>query len=232
MFHGAPKGYAQPLYAPGTFIITPMQISTNDGSGRKSGAGGMLPRIKLPGGRTPADPSAQYSPLLECPCTTRMVINGTAGTINGNFMNGDCTRDEPLSDLLVTKNHVQQILCRRPELLQERGLLDADQVPPAFTDEVFFRFRFYFEDYAGPSKHQHLEHVEWASMAAQWLRWRLPRPLRAHRVRCRRGVGSTLGRDVQVFQSTYRPGWLASSCSETSAAWTVPRSTTPRDSSS
>merc|ERR1711907_828549 len=44
MFHGAPPGYAQPIYAPGTFVITPMQISTNDGTGRK-GAGGLLPRI-------------------------------------------------------------------------------------------------------------------------------------------------------------------------------------------
>ena len=40
-------------------------------------------------------------------------------------------------------------------------LLDADQTPPPFVDEVFFRFRFYFEDH-DPAKHQDINHVEWA----------------------------------------------------------------------
>ena len=48
----------QPIYAPGQFIMTPMQISTNDGTGRK-GAGGPLPKIKQAGGATPADPNAK-----------------------------------------------------------------------------------------------------------------------------------------------------------------------------
>ena len=106
MFHGAPPGYVQPIYAPAQFVMTPMQISTNDGTGRK-GAGGPLPKIKRAGGLTPADPAAKYSPLLECPCTTRIkkVLDRNGdGTINGAAYNGDCARAEPLSDLNATKN--------------------------------------------------------------------------------------------------------------------------------
>ena len=221
MFHGAPKGYAQPLYAPSTFIVTPMQIDTNDGSGRTSGAGGLLPKIKLPSGATPADPNAKYSPLLECPCTTRMHINGTAGTINGHPMNGDCTRNEPLSDLLATKNptcwaktYVGGLSCCH----DGDFLLDADQIPPDFVDEVFFRFRFYFEDYMA-AKHQHLEHVEWASNGCDsGCGGDCPNRCGHIEFDVVKGVGSKLGADIQVFQSTFMAGdMLATSCSETSA---------------
>ena len=140
MFHGAPSGYAQPIYAPGAFVVTPMQISTNDGTGRKGVNLDLLPKIKQQGGATPANPNAKYSPLLECPCTTRMKINGTAGTINGNFMDGDCTRKEPLSDLLATNNPT----CKASTYVGGLSccgngayLLDADQEPPALLTTYF-----------------------------------------------------------------------------------------------
>ena len=99
MFHGAPPGYAQQLWAPATFVLTPMQICTNDGTGRDA-AGGPLPRAK----RTGVPDDAKYSPLLECPCTTRHTINGSANTIDGHPFDGDCGRAEPLSDLNATSN--------------------------------------------------------------------------------------------------------------------------------
>jgi len=217
MFHGAPPGYAQPIYAPGKFVVTPMQISTNDGTGRK-GAGGPLPRIKQPEGRTPANPDAKYSPLLECPCTTRMHINGTAGTINGNFMNGDC-RAEPLSDLLSSKNptcwaktYVGGLAC-----CGDGGfLLDADQTPPDFVDETFFRFRFYYEDYQ-PEKHQALSHVEWAGNGCDSGCGACPNKCGHIEWDVVKGVGSHEGPDVAIFQSTF-PAWdmLAAKCTATS----------------
>ena len=53
MFHGAPPGYAQRLWSPATFVVTPMQISTNDGDGDPGQ--GLLPAIKRLGGATPEE---------------------------------------------------------------------------------------------------------------------------------------------------------------------------------
>ena len=100
MFHGAPSGYALPVWSPGSFVLTVMQIDTNDGSGKR---GGPLPAIKRPGGATPAPEETHYNPLLECPCTTRIVRNVSAGTIDGALYDGDC-RGEPLADLLDPRN--------------------------------------------------------------------------------------------------------------------------------
>ena len=41
-------------------------------------------------------------------------------------------------------------------------LLDADQQVPAYVDEVFFRFRFYYQD-RGAEEVRRLYHVEWAN---------------------------------------------------------------------
>jgi hypothetical protein len=134
IFHGAPRGYAQPLYSPGQFVVTPMQISSNDGTGRKGTPHNpwLLPRAKQSG--VPAH--APYAPLLECPCTTR--INRTALKVDG-----DC-RNEPLSDLWATRNptcnastYVGGLTC----CPDGHFLLDADQTPPPFVDETFFRVR-------------------------------------------------------------------------------------------
>jgi len=91
IFHGHPAGYVQTIYAPGSFVLSPMQISTNDGTGRK-GAGGPLPRIS----QQNAPPNAPYSPLLECPCTDRIVkqlgriSSLVEGTCPKALLQGDC----------------------------------------------------------------------------------------------------------------------------------------------
>ena len=74
-YHGLPKGYAQPLFAPAQMIFAPMQINLNDGSGTR-GAGPLPAASAAPAG-------ANYSGLLECPCTDRIAIDAAAGTIDG-----------------------------------------------------------------------------------------------------------------------------------------------------
>lgn len=71
-YHGLPmfsgRQTAQPIYAPETFIMSPMQINTkNPDRTRWPGVrGGPLPKAS----RAPAN--ASYSGLLECPCTSRI----------------------------------------------------------------------------------------------------------------------------------------------------------------
>lgn len=67
VYHGIPSGYGQILYSPSTFTLIPMQINTNDGTNRL-GAGGPVPKFS----RDHANLHGFYSPLLECPCTTRI----------------------------------------------------------------------------------------------------------------------------------------------------------------
>jgi len=206
IFHGAPRGYAQPLYSPGQFVVTPMQISSNDGTGRKGTPHNpwLLPRAKQSG--VPAH--APYAPLLECPCTTR--INRTALKVDG-----DC-RNEPLSDLWATRNptcnastYVGGLSC----CPDGHFLLDADQTPPPFVDETFFRFRFYFEDYDAKS-HEQIDHVEWAGNGCDsGCGGKCPNSCHHIEWDVVAGVGSSAGRDVAAFQSTFPAGhMLAAGC--------------------
>jgi hypothetical protein len=211
IFHGAPRGYGQPLYAPGQFVVTPMQISTYDGTGARSwnkDPSKLMPKIKQAGGKTPAQPDAPYGPVLECPCTDRIKKVKT---------NGDC-RAEPLSDLLVTKNptcwsdtYVGGLSCCG----DGNFLLDAAQTPPPFVDEVFFRFRFYFEDFE-PAKVQPIHHVEWAVNGCDsGCGGKCPNGCAHIEFDVVKGVGSAEGANVQVFQSTFAAGqMLASSCTQ------------------
>jgi hypothetical protein len=83
LYHGAPAGYVQTIYSPGWFVLSPMQISTNDGTGR-IGAAAPLPRFS----REYAPADAPYSPLLECPCTTRIVFNLVGSVLT--LLEGQC----------------------------------------------------------------------------------------------------------------------------------------------
>jgi len=82
-FHGYPEGYAQLLMSPTKFQIQPMQIDTHNrdyhGPGFKAG---LLPKESL------APPGANYSGLLECPCTTR--ITKTWSMTYGTLFNNTC----------------------------------------------------------------------------------------------------------------------------------------------
>jgi hypothetical protein len=69
-YHGDPGGYAQVLYSPDTFHVSPMLIDTKnrdqEGLAFKAGP---LPRSAQ------APPDASYSGLLECPCSTKLKKN-------------------------------------------------------------------------------------------------------------------------------------------------------------
>ena len=67
-YHGYPKGYAQLIYSPEAFHIAPMQIDTHNRDHDDSAfVPGPLPK------NSAAPPDAEYSGLLECPCTDRIV---------------------------------------------------------------------------------------------------------------------------------------------------------------
>lgn len=63
-YHGLPANMVQPIVSPQNFVFGPMQINTNFKAQRH---GGPVPRTSQ------APPNANYSGLLECPCTTRIV---------------------------------------------------------------------------------------------------------------------------------------------------------------
>jgi hypothetical protein len=69
-FHGYPNGYAQLLNSPKYFNIQPMQIDTRNRSPEYMNDPVFHPGI-LPV-NSAAPEQAQYSGLLECPCTTRI----------------------------------------------------------------------------------------------------------------------------------------------------------------
>lgn len=156
-YHGLPRGFVQPLHSPTSFVFNPMQINTlnPDGSGTR---GGPLPRASA------APPGANYSGLLECPCTTRIAKDAAKGTINGLPFDPQCATDAWASDLLATHNPTCSVAtyvggmqcCTDGDVL-----LDADQLQPTREDELRFKWRFYHEPY-DTAKHTPLVHLEWA----------------------------------------------------------------------
>jgi len=159
-YHGYPRGFVQPIHRPERFVFNPMQINTRnpDGTGQ---VGGPLPRSSQ------APPNASYSGLLECPCTSRIRRQPARGTWPGGFdgrpYHADC-KAPPLSDLLSQHNPTCEVETYMGgiECCQDGTfLLDADQEIPPAEDEVFFKWRFYFEDHE-PARHRRTVHVEWA----------------------------------------------------------------------
>ncbi|CAE8678345.1 unnamed protein product [Polarella glacialis] len=155
-YHGYPEGLVQPIFRPDRFIFSPMQINTRnpDGSGR---VGGPLPRAS----QAPREGNVSYSGLVECPCTSRTVKG--QGTIDGQPFHADC-KGPPLSDLLSQQNptcevdtYMGGISCCQDGTI----LLDAEQEVPEAVDEVYFKWRFYYEDYQ-PPQHISTIHLEWA----------------------------------------------------------------------
>jgi hypothetical protein len=154
--------------------------------------------------------------LFPVDTTAACLCSSGGGTINGIPYNADC-KSEPLSDLLRDNNPTCQVSSYVGGLaccIHGQFLLDADQTPPPFVDEVFFRFRFYYEAY-DLTKHHEMNHVEWAqngcdsgsggpnSMACSHIEFDVVK-----------GVGSHEGPDVQIFESTFPArGMLATSCS-------------------
>jgi hypothetical protein len=129
----------------------------------------------------------------------------SSAMINGIPYDADC-KPEPLSDLLSDNNPTCQVSSYVGGLsccVNHEFLLDADQTVPAFVDEIFFRFRFYFEDY-NPSVHQTIHHVEWSQNGCNSGAGG-PNPMGCKHIEFDvvKGVGSSYGPNIQVFQSTF-----------------------------
>lgn len=106
LYHGIPNGFTQSVYSPDHFLLSAMQINTNDGSGAK-GPHGPVPKLS----RTNFPADVPFSPLIECPITDR--VKKTAGGVNTQVQ-GTCGKslDESqcfaalsgLSVVNITKN--------------------------------------------------------------------------------------------------------------------------------
>ena len=83
-FHGYPTGYAQLIYSPDTFYITPMQIDTHN---RDHPGPGFVPGPLPKAAQSP--PNASYSGILECPCTDR--IKKDIHSVYTALMKGACS---------------------------------------------------------------------------------------------------------------------------------------------
>jgi len=154
--------------------------------------------------------------LFHADITPSCLCSSSIATIAGIPYDGDC-KPEPLSDLLVDNNPTCQVSSYVGGLaccLNHMYLLDADQTPPDFIDEVFFKFRFYFEDY-DPTAHQVIRHVEWSQNGCDsGAGGPNPHGCRHIEFDVVQGTGSKLGPDIQMFQSTFQAGgMLETSCS-------------------
>jgi len=140
----------------------------------------------------------------------------STSTISGIPYIADC-KPEPLSDLLADNNPTCQVSSYVGGLsccFNGGILLDADQTPPPFVDEVFFKFRIYFEEYDF-TKHQIIRHVEWSQNGCDSGAGG-PNPMGCWHIEYDivKGVGSPAGPDVQMFQSTFPVhGMLETACS-------------------
>jgi len=90
------------------------------------------------------------------------VCRGSTGWIDGRPFNPGCM-DEPLSDLIKQNNPTCDLnLYRGGIYCCHDGvfLLDADQEIPEPVDEVYFKWRFYFDEF-NPKEQTILIHLEW-----------------------------------------------------------------------
>lgn len=91
------------------------------------------------------------------------LCNDQTGTIDGIPYNGDC-RPEPWSNLLAMNNPTCDISTYQgglPCCVHGTMLLDSEQDIPPAQDTVYFKWRFYYEDYV-PAVQTAAIHLEWA----------------------------------------------------------------------
>ena len=69
-FHGYPRGMAQLIYSPESFSVQPMQIDTRNRDPRFINSSKFVPGLMPKQSASPEN--ANYSGLLECPCTDRI----------------------------------------------------------------------------------------------------------------------------------------------------------------
>jgi hypothetical protein len=144
-FHGVPKGYAQLLDSPASVGLLHMSINTRNPKG---------PNLNPREAPHPRSSHAQWngatdgwSGLLECPCTTRIAINRTAGTINGQPYHSGCVPGGVLerqsNTICSARTYAGGMKCCGSTDI----LLDKDQEVPAGDDVYFHKLRIYFEEY-------------------------------------------------------------------------------------
>lgn len=90
------------------------------------------------------------------------ICRGGTGTIDGFPFNPQCM-GEPKSDLIRQKNPTCDINLYSGGMACCRGgvfLLDADQEIPPLEDEIYYKWRFYFQEW-NPIAHKQTYHLEW-----------------------------------------------------------------------
>lgn len=118
---------------------------------------GSTPDLQYHSNRTVAVLYMFQPNVVSCLC------NDKTGSINGVPYTGDC-RPLPLSDLGALNNptcDVSTYVGGQSCCAHGTFLLDSDQTVPETVDEVFFKWRFYFEEY-DPTVHTTTFHLEWA----------------------------------------------------------------------
>jgi len=156
--------------------------------------------------------------LFRADITPSCLCMDATSSINGIPYNGDC-KPEPLSDLLRDNNPTCQVSSYVGGLAcctHKTFLLDADQTPPPFVDEIYFKFRFYYEDFK-PNVHQQIYHVEWSQNGCDSGN-NGPNPMGCSHIDFDivKGVGSSAGPDIQMQTSTFPArGMLATYCNYT-----------------
>jgi hypothetical protein len=114
-FHGYPNGYAQLLNSPKYFNIQPMQIDTRNRNPKYINDTNFHPGIMPMNSAAPEN--AQYSGLLECPCTTRIkktihynyqyrIFGGCGGT--NRISQEECQKLSPynITPRIVSNNNI------------------------------------------------------------------------------------------------------------------------------
>jgi hypothetical protein len=155
--------------------------------------------------------------LFHTDATPSCVCSDGVKTIAGIPYDGDC-KPEPLSDLLRDNNPTCEVSSYVGGLaccFDKQFLLDEDQTPPPFVDEIYFKFRFYFEDY-NPALQQEIYHVEWSNNGCDSGGW--PNPMACEHIEYDvvKGAGSIAGPDIQMFTSTFPAGgMLETTCGPT-----------------
>ena len=150
-FHGTPRGYAQLIDSPATADFVHMSINTRNPAGHNlDPAAAPQPRSStslLPGA------GSGWSGVLECPCTTRRVIDLENNTIDGEPFTSRCVVGGPL-------DRTNNTICTLAGYAANGGmqcckdgmvLLDADQ-PDHPPTTYYHKRRVYFEDGPPPPR--------------------------------------------------------------------------------
>lgn len=157
-FHGTPEGFAQLLDSPAEAGLLHMSINTRnpDGHNLNPQKGPHPHNVNFNKG-IHAD---GWSGILECPCTDRIDINRTAGTIDGRFDDG-CIPGGVLerqnNTICSGKTYNGGMKCCKDQTI----LLDKSQTQWEDKVDVYFhKLRIYFEEYE-PKKIKNAFRLYW-----------------------------------------------------------------------